>query len=107
MNLNRIRLLEKYILEEPDNSFNQYALAMEYYEGDEVKALTLLSELQNQNPTYLPTYFKLAHLLWENEKWEEAEIIFEKGIRLSKEQNDKKAYSELKVAYQNFLFEKE
>lgn len=105
MNSERINLLEKYIKEEPFNPFNRYALAMEYYEEAPGKALSILRELIVHNQDYLPTYFKLAHLLWEDEIWEEAAKVFQKGIALADKQNDQKALHELKAAYQNFQFD--
>ena len=35
----------------------------------------------------------------------EADVIFKKGIALAEQQNEEKALSELKSAYQNFKFE--
>ncbi len=106
MNQERIKLLKKYIEEEPQTPFNKYALAMEYYEEDIEESSKLLKELVTDHQDYLPTYFKLAHLLWDLEMWEDAETIFENGIELAKQQNDNKALSELKSAYQNFQFER-
>ncbi len=107
MNSERIRLLTKYIEEEPKDPFNIYALAMEYYEENSDEALKLLRNLATNHSNYLPTYFKLAHLYWELEKWEDAETIFKSGISLADQQNDQKALSELKSAYQNFQFERD
>jgi len=107
VNVERIKLLEKYIEEEPSNPFNRYALAMEYYDVDQGKALKLLQELRTAHSEYLPTYFKLANLCWDFEKWNEAESVFESGIKLAEKQGDQKALSELKSAHQNFQFEKD
>ncbi|MEP1097124.1 MAG: tetratricopeptide repeat protein [Cyclobacteriaceae bacterium] len=107
MNAERIKLLEKYREEEPNNPFNQYALAMEHYLEDSKKAMSLLNDLRTNHPEYLPTYFKLAHLYWDIEKWEEAASVFESGIKLAEKQEDQKALSELKSAHQNFQFEKD
>lgn len=105
MNRDRIKLLEKYIQEEPNNPFNSYALAMEYYESDPEKSAELLLELTMIHPEYLPTYFKAAHLLWEMENQQKTEELFKQGIQLAKQQNDSKALHELSSAYQNFQFE--
>ena len=107
MNSDRIELLKKYILEEPDNPFNRYALAMEYYEREPDTSLRLMEDLLHDHPDYLPTYFKAAHLYWEMENWDEAEATFKKGIELATVQGDKKTLSELRSAYTNFQFEKE
>ncbi len=107
VNQERIKLLKAYIQEEPGNPFNRYALAMEYYEEKPDEALTLLKDMATDHPEYLPTYFKLAHLYWELEDWDNAETTFTNGIALAEHQNDQKALSELKSAFQNFEFERE
>lgn len=107
MNAERIKLLEKYIQEEPNNPFNGYALAMEYYESHPEKSLELLLEIINNHPDYLPSYFKTAHLLWEMDETTRTDKVFRKGIQLAKKLNDTKALQELTSAYQNFQFETE
>ncbi len=105
MNSDRIKLLDQFIKEEPNDPFNHYALAMEYYDYDSQKALTILKKVIMEHPTYLPSYFKAANLLLDMEKLEEAKEIFEKGMSLASDQKNEKALSELKAAYQNLLFE--
>ncbi|WP_370086143.1 tetratricopeptide repeat protein [Ekhidna sp.] len=107
MNSERISLLKQFIADEPSNPFNKYALAMEYYEESPDEALNLLRSVLSDHPDYLPSYFKAAHLLWENEDWDEAEEIFKKGIELAERQQDEKATLELKSAYQNFQFDRD
>lgn len=107
MDKNRIELLEKYISDEPENPFNRYALAMEYYENIPEKAQEILEKAIQQHPDYLPIYFKLAHLYWEDEDWDKAETTFKIGIDLAAEEGDQKALKELKSAYLNFEFEKD
>ena len=107
MNEERILMLRKFIEEEPNNPFNTYALAMEYYDSNPERALEILMDLAKKSSSYLPTYFKLSHLLWEMEEWNLAEQMFLEGIKIAGEVDDIKALSELKSAYQNFLFEKE
>lgn len=107
MNHDRISLLKNFIEEEPDNPFNRYALAMEYYDYVPKESLRLLASLISDVPGYLPSYFKAAHLYWENEQSEQAEATFTEGIALARQLNDSKALSELTSAYQNFQFEKD
>lgn len=105
MNKIRIDLLKKYISEESDNPFNSYALAMEYYTESPTESLKLLETLRRDHSDYLPTYFKLAHLYWDHEEWEQAESIFKAGIEVAERQKDQKALSELRSAFQNFQFD--
>ena len=105
MNEARIKMLEQYISEEPNDPFNHYALACEYLSSDESKALVLLKEVAGTFPEYLPTYYHLAQTLVEFEEEGEALQVFEKGIALAENQNNEKALKELKSAHQNLLFE--
>ena len=107
MSEERIALLRKFIEEEPENPFNQYALAMELYEKIPEEACRILANLSQDKPNYLPTYFKLAHLYWDFEEWDKAQSIFERGIILASKQDDQKALRELKSAFQNFEFERD
>lgn len=100
-------MLKQFIQEEPSNPFNKYALAMEYYDTQPTDSLSLLNSLLNDHPDYLPTYFKAAHLLWENGQWSKADEVFQKGIQLADKQQDRKALQELKSAYQNFQFDQD
>ena len=104
-NPQRIELLKKFIDEEPENAFNKYALAMEYYETEPNKALDLLNDLLTNSEEYLPTYYKAAHLYWDMEQLENAANIFIKGIALAKKLKDEKALGELSSAFQNLQFE--
>lgn len=107
MNQERIEMIKKFIEDEPENPFNRYALAMEYFDSLPERALELLRQLIASHPDYLPTYYKIAHLLWDEESWDEAENAFEVGLQLAAKQNDEKAARELRSAYQNFEFERE
>lgn len=107
MNTERIELLRKFIREEPTNPFNKYALAMEYYDGQPHESLIMLENLLKNHPDYLPTYYKVAHIYWEMDKWEKAEKAFIDGIKLAEKTLDAKAIHELKAAYLNFTFERD
>jgi len=107
MNADRIKILEKYIVKEPNDPFNLYALAMEYYDEYPMKSQALLDTLLANHSTYLPSYFKAANLYWELDQLVEAKKIFEKGIQLAEKIEDQKALHELKASYQNLLFEED
>lgn len=107
MNTERVNLLKEFIKKEPEDPFNKYALAMEYYDMEPIESLKILQSLLDNHPDYLPTYFKTAHLLWEEEKWDDADLVFQNGIKLAQKLGDQKALGELKAAYQNFEFDRE
>ena len=107
MDEKRIHLLKEYIEQDPEDPFNRYALAMEYYEEAPNTALQYLGELVSDQPDYLPTYYKLAHLYWELEMWNDADRVFKQGIKLAEQKSENKTLHELKSAYQNFEFDRE
>ena len=92
MNQKRIELLQSYIEKEPDDPFNRYALAMEYYEIDIPKAQKILVDLSKKHPDYLPTYFKAAHLFWETEERDKASHFLQLVFSLQKIKMIKKHY---------------
>lgn len=104
-NLERVELLRAFIIEEPENPFNRYALALEIKEINPYEAADLFDFLLGNHPDYLPVYFPSAHFFFELDQIEKAKEIFEKGIVLARELNDQKALKELQNAFQNFLFE--
>ena len=105
MNEARINLLKNYIEEEPHDPFNYYALACEYLNGNEEKALQLLEQLLVDHPEYLATYYQAAQLMVEFEQEEKALETYERGIELAKTQNNPKTLRELQTAKQNLEFE--
>lgn len=104
-NLERVGLLREYILDEPENPFNRYALALEIKDIAPDEAAELFDFLLLNHPSYLPVYFHSAHFFFELGQIEKARGIFEIGIALARDQKDLKALKELQSAYQNFLFE--
>ena len=105
MNSQRLQKLKEFHKEEPNNPFILYALAMEYEKTDLSLALQYYRQLLNEHPEYLPTYYQVAHIFWDNEEIEEANDIFQKGIALAQKQDNQKALQELKASYHNFQME--
>lgn len=91
----RIKYLETLVAEEPDEPFNQYALAMEYLQSHPQKALEQLTVIVSNFPDYLPTYYQLSTLLMNTEQLEKAFELAENGIALAIKQKNDKAFKEL------------
>jgi tetratricopeptide (TPR) repeat protein len=104
-NSERVNLLREFILEEPENPFNRYALALEIKEIDPHEAAEIFTFLLLNHPGYLPVYFPSAHFFFELGQIEKAKEIFEQGIALAQDRKEQKTLHELQNAYQNFLFE--
>ena len=101
----RIKLLEKYILDNPDDPFNKYALALEYITKEPQKCEPLFEELLTKFPDYLPTYYQAMKFYAENNQMGLADKVYETGVQKAMEQADHHALKELKSAYLNYTLE--
>ena len=101
----RIKQLQQFYEEDPNDPFNLYALALEYLKSDAAKSEELFETLLMHHSEYLPTYYHAAKLFQESGKKEKAIAAFEDGIALAKKLNDKKAARELQSAYDEMMFE--
>ncbi len=96
MNVDRIKILEKFIAEDPEEPFSRYALGLELSHEDPNKAIAILLALVKDKPRYVPTYYQAGVLLLDQNRLEEAKIILEQGIKTARLQNEHKAAIELK-----------
>jgi tetratricopeptide (TPR) repeat protein len=107
MNAERVKSMRKMMVEQPNDPFLRYALALEVKSEYPKEACDHFDHLIENHPEYLPTYYQAAELFFEMDLLAKAKEAFEKGIALAKEQNELKTLQELNNAYQNFLFETE
>ena len=105
MNSERLKLLEEYLKNDPNDPFNLYAIAAEYRSSEPDKSLEFYSQLLEKHKDYLPTYYQAATLLAALDRTTEAEEIFKHGIELAREQNNALTLRELQSAYNEMLFE--
>jgi tetratricopeptide (TPR) repeat protein len=105
MNNYRIKMLKKYMEENPGDPFNIYALALEYLGLDVKISKSYFDELLTDHPEYLPTYYHAANLYLEMGNVEEAKNMYEKGILLAEKQGDLNPLKELKNALNNLMIE--
>lgn len=96
----RIKQLEQYITEDPEDPFNYYALGLEYLNVNERKALDIFRLLQKDHKDYVPTYYQLAKLYERLGQKENAIHAFNEGIVIAKNQNDLKTLRELRAGLQ-------
>ena len=107
MNSDRIRQLELFLHETPDDPFLLYALALEYLRVNPEKAAGLFTRLLDEFPDYLPTYYQAAGFAAARGETENAASIYLRGIALAQLQKDPLALRELQTAYNQFLFEED
>ncbi len=97
--MSRLNQLLEMIKNEPNDSFLNYALALEYAkEGDVKKAIDLIEVLLSKDEAYLGAYYQLGKYYEECQESERAIATYRKGIAISEKQKNIKATSELNAA---------
>lgn len=107
MQAERIRQLENFLKEDPNDPFNLYALATEYLKQDAAKAMAFYEKLLQEHPHYVPTYYHAAALYGQLAQADKADATYRKGIATAKKAGDAHALRELQSAYSNWQFEQE
>ncbi len=95
----RLLQIEEMLKKEPEDSFLNYALAMEYKATGNIKvAIEILEKLLKINPGYLGTYYQLGQLLELESRQEQAKVVYKEGIKLATAQRNTKTLGELNEA---------
>ncbi|MFL5753809.1 MAG: tetratricopeptide repeat protein [Bacteroidia bacterium] len=95
----RLTLIMNMLKKDPEDSFLNYALAMEYLAKDETEnAIRQLEELVDRDANYLGTYYQLGKLYEQKEEADKAILIYKRGIEVAKQQDNNKAHGELNEA---------
>jgi Tfp pilus assembly protein PilF len=100
--MERINKLKEYLAAQPNDSFLQHALALEYIKtGDEETAKMLFENVLKHEPGYIGSYYHLGKLLERTGENAAAVEIYEKGMVQAKAVKDMHAYSELQGAWED------
>jgi len=92
----RIEKLKALIAQDPNDSFSQYALALEYNSVNEpLTAIELLEELIKKDRKYVAAYHQLGQLLSKMNRTQVAKSIYRKGIDIATEQKEEKEAKEM------------
>jgi Tfp pilus assembly protein PilF len=103
--MDRLESLNKMLEANPDDTFLQYALAMEYMSaGEDVLAMGKLEEIKRLDPSYLALYYQLAKLYEKLQETEKAIDAYEQGIEVARSQNETKTMNELRSALDELIF---
>ncbi len=103
--MDRISRIKELLMENPEDSFLQHALALEYIKlGDDGEARSLFEKILQREPGYVGSYYHLAKLLERIGNTEEAAKVYEKGMEEAKRAGDNHSFSELKSAYDEMTF---
>jgi tetratricopeptide (TPR) repeat protein len=93
-----LQLLEM-LKTEPNDSFLNYALALEYAKSNDLeKAIELIEALLLKDENYLGAYYQLGKLHEQIGDLQEAIVNYNKGIEIAKKLNNKKTLGELNEA---------
>lgn len=102
--MDRVERLKEFLTSNPNDSFVQHALALEYIKmGDDVRARELFDHLLMRDENYIGSYYHLARLLERNNEKDKARAVYEKGLMKAKESGDRHAYNELLMAYEELI----
>ena len=103
--MQRIEKLKSFLIENPNDSFVQHALALEYIKtGDDEQAKKLFENILANDPGYTGSYYHLAKLFERTGENEKAVACYKTGMKAAKQAGDQHAFNELKSAYEEFIF---
>jgi predicted Zn-dependent protease len=96
--MDRIDMLTEVLLQDPNNAFARYGLAMEYSNSGEFdRALEEFNKLLSAHPDYTAGYFMAAQALAKAGRPAEAGKMLENGIISAQRKGDGHAESEMRA----------
>src|SRR6185436_6178426 len=107
MSNTRIEQLKKFLEQNPNDSFVQYALAIEHVNlSDDETALDHFKKILEHDPDYTGMYYHLGKLYQRRKQNDLAEEIFREGMNRTLGK-DAHTHRELQEALNQLLFEEE
>lgn len=95
----RINMLLSLLVNEPNDVFTNYALAIEYMgEGDYIKSEKQFLKVLEIDKNYLPCYYQLGQLSEKHRGTEVALEFYRKGLELAKALGNNKTANEINEA---------
>ena len=99
-----INKLKGFLETQPDDSFLQHALALEYIKIDDDAAARILFEtLLENDPGYVGSYYHLGRLLERVGENDKAIATYENGVAAAKVAGDNHAKNELQMALDDLV----
>jgi tetratricopeptide (TPR) repeat protein len=97
--MERLRQIQEFLKENPQDPFLHYALTMEYVKLEQTdNALSGFEKMVNDFPDYVGTYYHFGKFLEKNEDSERATEVYKKGIEIARKNRKMHALSELQGA---------
>ncbi len=99
MSMSRLSQIEEMLKTEPNDSFLNYALALEFAKANEVhKAIELIENVLLREENYLGAYYQLGKFYEQIQDLPKAIDTYTKGIAIAKSVKNNKALGELNEA---------
>lgn len=99
MNSARLQHILQMLKDDPNDSFLNYALAIEYANvGDVAKAIELIEALLEKDSNYLGAYYQLGKYYEEINQLNKALETYKKGAVIAQQQKNRKTLGELNQA---------
>lgn len=103
--MDRMAKLQEFLAVNPNDSFVQHALALEYIKlGNDSAARNLFEQLLSRDENYVGSYYHLAKLLERTGETDDAIATYEKGMEMAKKAGDNHSFNELRAAYEDLTF---
>ena len=107
MNIERVKKLEEFLSQDPNDPFVIYALATEWINDDIQRSKQYFDQLISEHPDYIGTYYHAAQLYITLGQKDKAKQIFEKGIEVARKTGNHHALRELQNVYNELLYEED
>jgi len=99
MSMSRLSQIEEMLKTEPNDSFLNYALALEFAKANDVhKAIELIENVLLREENYLGAYYQLGKFYEQIQDLPKAIATYTKGIVIAKSIKNNKALGELNEA---------
>ncbi|HSF46684.1 MAG TPA: tetratricopeptide repeat protein [Chitinophagaceae bacterium] len=103
--MDRIEKLNNMLSQHPGDPFLQHALALEHIKaGNDGEAKQLFTNILDNDPDYVGSYYHLALLLIRQGESQQAIRWCEQGLAACKRVGDQHAFRELNTVYEDLIY---
>ena len=108
MENSRIEQIKAFLKDTPDDSFLNYALAIEMLGIENIVTAKLIFEkLLQVDPNYSATYYQYGKLMQKEGNKEKTKEIFESGIKIAVSNQETHTAAELRTALNELLYDED
>jgi len=102
----KIKQLARQIKSNPEDSFSKFALALEFKKQQNFNnAGILFEDILENDPGYVGVYYHLAKLYEERGQLNDAQKLYQRGIKIADKQDERRTKKELSEALLNLKTE--